>query len=124
VLGRSTVKDTVLADHAIPADTLVAVNLSRLHRDPDVWPDPLAFDPGRFSGERREDKVHRHAYEPFGGGVHKCIGMFFAGMQVKAILHQVLLSCRFACPDGYTMHTNWRGLPTPSEGVPLVLERC
>jgi len=124
VLGRSTVKDTVLADFAIPADTFVAVNLSRLHRDPDVWPDPLAFDPGRFADERREDKVHRHAFEPFGGGVHKCIGMFFAGMQVKAILHQVLLTYRFACPDGYTMHTNWRGLPTPSEGVPLVLERC
>ncbi len=54
------------------------------------WSDPTPFDPERFSEARREDKSHRYAWEPFGGGVHKCIGLFFAGAEVKAVLHHLL----------------------------------
>ena len=30
------------------------------------------------------------AFQAFGGGVHKCIGMYFAGMQVRAVFHEPL----------------------------------
>ena len=48
------------------------------------------FDPERFAADRREDKSHRYAWEPFGGGVHKCLGMGFAGLEIKAVLAAVL----------------------------------
>ena len=53
------------------------------------WNDPDTFDPDRFAEPRREDKSHRYAWAPFGGGAHKCIGLHFGGMEVKAILHQM-----------------------------------
>ena len=69
------------------------------HYLPELWPDPTRFDPDRFAPDRREDRSHRMAFEPFGGGVHKCIGMHFAGMQVRAIFHELLRSYRWSVPD-------------------------
>ena len=34
--------------------------------------------------------MHRLAFQAFGAGVHKCIGMYFAGMQVRAVFHELL----------------------------------
>lgn len=122
-LARYATKDTVVGGHHVPRGSYLAVATCFNHRNPDVWPAPDSFDPERFADDRRDDKVHRHAYVPFGGGVHKCIGMHFAGMQVKSILHQILLSYDFRCVDGYVMRTRWAGLPSPSRGVPLNVVR-
>ena len=89
-LARRAVKDTEILGRYVPAGTRVAVALLVSQRLEPWWPDPDTFDPERFSPERREDKVHRYAWVPFGGGPHKCIGMSFASMQVKSIMHQVL----------------------------------
>jgi cytochrome P450 len=80
VLARRTVKETEVLGVRVPADQLVAVMLHHSHHDPAIWTDPDRFDPERFAEHRREDKRHRAAWEPFGGGVHKCLGLFFAGM--------------------------------------------
>lgn len=51
---------------------------------------PEGIDPERFTEQRREHRLHKNIWMPFGGGVHKRIGLHFAGVQVKAILHQLL----------------------------------
>jgi cytochrome P450 len=60
---------------------------------------------------------------PFGGGAHKCIGLHFADMQVKAILHQVLLKYRWRVPADYVMPVDTTSLPVPKDGLPVTLER-
>ena len=92
MLMRKTVKDAEVEGHHIPAGTLVAVAAAVNHFDPACWTQPDAFDPHRFGPERQEDKSHRNAWIPFGGGVHKCIGLHFGTLEVKAILHEMLLS--------------------------------
>jgi cytochrome P450 len=67
--------------------------------------------------------VHRLAFEPFGGGVHKCIGMYFAGMQVRAIFHELLRTYRWSVPAGYVMPVDMVALPVPRDGLPVALER-
>ena len=74
VVLRQTVKDTVVLDTRLPAGTYVIVAPQFSHLMEDYWTAPETFDPERFSPERREDKSHRYAWEPFGGGVHKCLG--------------------------------------------------
>ena len=51
------------------------------HRDPQFFPDPLKFDPERFSPGRIES-MHPRAYFPFGMGRHVCIGARLAMMQM------------------------------------------
>ncbi|MEO9139809.1 MAG: cytochrome P450, partial [Jatrophihabitans sp.] len=122
-LLRRANKDTELLGYRIAKGNYVAVHLWGLHHLPDVWPEPERFDPERFSAERREDKVHRYAYMPFGNGIHKCIGMHFGGMEVKAAMHQLLRRFRLSVPDGYTMPIDWSSLPRPRDGLPIRLER-
>jgi cytochrome P450 len=120
---RKTVEDVEIAGHAIPADTLVAVAPAVNHFDEACWTYPDTFDPDRFSDPRREDQRHRFGWIPFGGGVHKCIGLHFGTLEVKAILHQMLLNYTWTVPDDYEARWDNTSLPVPVDGLPITLER-
>ncbi|MBV9831156.1 MAG: cytochrome P450 [Marmoricola sp.] len=122
-LPRVAVQDTAIQGYFIPRGSFVTVSPYMNHHLPEIWNDPERFDPDRFSAERREDRSHRMAFEPFGGGVHKCIGMHFAGMQVRAILHELLRGYRWSVPDDYVWPIDLTALPFPRDGVPVRLER-
>jgi cytochrome P450 len=123
VLGRRVVKDTEILGYHIPAGTTVVVPLLTNHHMPEYWPDPERFDPERFAPDRREDRVHRYAWAPFGGGAHKCIGQHFAGMQIKNILHQWLLRYRWSVPAHYIWRLDTTSLPRPKDKLPVQLDR-
>lgn len=46
-----------------------------IHMDPKIYPDPLVFDPDRFSHETSTGK-ERSTFIPFCGGPRNCIGEF------------------------------------------------
>jgi cytochrome P450 len=122
-LPRVAVRETSLNGYRIPEGAFVTVSPFYNHHDPAYWPDPTRFDPDRFSAERREDHSHRMAFEPFGGGVHKCIGMHFAGIQVRAIFHELLRTYRWSVPDDYVWPLDLAALPFPRDRLPVRLER-
>lgn len=121
-LPRHTVKDTSILGYHVPAGVTVTISPNVNHHLSEYWPDPEAFDPERFAEHRREDKVHQYAWEPFGGGVHKCIGLHFAGMQIKSFMHQMLLRYRWSVPQGYVWPLDMTTLPVPKDGLPVRLE--
>ena len=121
VLARRTVKDTEVLGIPIPAGRLTAVMTHLQHHQAELWPDPEVFDPERFAEGRREDKVHRHAWEPFGGGVHKCLGMFFAGAEIKLILVHLLRRYSWSVDPGYQAPLDYYSLPFPKDGQPVDL---
>ena len=59
----------------------------------------------------------------FGAGVHKCLGMFFAGMQIKAIVHQLLLEFEWHVDPAYDPPISFGTGPFPVDGLPLSLKR-
>jgi cytochrome P450 len=122
-LPRVAVRETMLNGYRIPEGAFVTVSPFYNHHDPAYWPDPTHFDPDRFSAERREDRSHRMAFEPFGGGVHKCIGMHFAGIQVRAIFHELLRTYRWSVPDDYVWPLDLAALPFPRDRLPVRLEK-
>jgi len=122
-IPRRAVRDTEVLGHVIPAGSLVSISPQFTHLMAEYWPDPERFDPERFAADRREDKVHPHAWVPFGSGVHKCIGLYFGGTEVKAVMHRILRRYRWSVDPGYEMPIDWRALPIPRDRLPVRLER-
>ena len=122
VLPRAAVKDTELCGHHIPAGTFVVVLVGANHRIGDVWPDPGRFDPDRFLLSEREAGRHRMAWMPFGGGVHKCLGMNFARMEVLTVLHRMLREFDWSVPPDFSMPSADRSL-TVNTGFPATVCR-
>ena len=121
-LFRQAIKDTEVAGHYIPRKSQVAINVYASMRLADWWPDPDRFDPGRFLDGADAGTVHRYAFAPFGGGVHKCIGQQFADMNVKAVMHQMLRHHVWRVPSGYRPLLTWGTGPTPADGLPISLQ--
>jgi cytochrome P450 len=122
-LFRQAIKDTEVIGHYIPRKTQVAINVYASMRLADWWHDPDRFDPSRFISGADANAVHRYAFAPFGGGVHKCIGRQFADMNVKAIMHQLLREFDWQVPAGYRPRMTWGTGPTPADGLPITLRR-
>ncbi|GAA5160395.1 cytochrome P450 [Pseudonocardia eucalypti] len=122
-LPRRAIKDTEVLGYRIPEGSYISPTLLTNHFLPEYWSNPTVFDPDRFSPERAEDKVHKYAWHPFGGGVHKCIGLHFAGMQVKTIYHELLQRFEWSVPDDYTWPIDYSSLPFPRDGLPVDLRR-
>ena len=123
VLVRHAVKDTVIQGVRIPAGMDVVVGIQFTHLMPQYWTDPHTFDPDRFGPERREDKSHRFAWEPFGGGAHKCLGMHFGGLEVKSIMHRLLRDYHWSVAPDYVAPIDYHSLPFPSDGLPITFTR-
>ncbi|WP_370942453.1 cytochrome P450 [Amycolatopsis sp. cg5] len=120
-MARQTVKDTELLGFHLPKGMMVSVSPTANHFDPALWSDPHEFDPERFAEPRREDKAHRFAWMPFGGGAHKCIGLHFGMLEVKALLHEMLLNYEWHVPTAYTARWDYVSLPVPVDGLPVHL---
>ena len=121
ILMRTAVRDTQVQGHFVPAGTHLMVSPWVTHRDPDVWEDPDRFDPTRFAPGGEADRAHPYAWIPFGGGVHKCIGLHMAGIQIKAVLHQVLQRFTWSLAPGYQLQLDTSTLPVPRDGLPVRL---
>jgi cytochrome P450 len=115
------VKDTAVAGHHVPAATRVVVAQAVNHYDRSCWTDPERFDPERFGPDRREDRSDRDAWIPFGGGVHKCIGLHFGTLEVTAILHEMLRRYRWSVEPSYRLRWDNTSLPVPVGGIPVRL---
>ena len=121
-IPRRTVKEVEFNGHRIPAGSFIMISPLVTHHLPQCWDDAERFDPDRFSPERAEHKRHPYQFVPFGGGAHMCIGLHFAELQVKAILHQVVMRYRWSVPKNYTMPLDLTSLPTPADQLPVKLE--
>jgi sterol 14-demethylase len=98
ILMRQVTQDLVFKNYRVKAGDMVWACPPVTHRLPSLFSNPEVFDPDRFSPERAEDK-NLMAYQPFGGGKHKCSGNAFALFQIKAIFAILLRRYDFALVD-------------------------
>ena len=72
----------------------------------------------RFTAEEIKAR-HRFAWVPFGGGAHMCLGLHFAYMQMKIIMHHMLTHMRVEVEPGY--EPDWQAwpIPKPKDGLKL-----
>ncbi|WP_353062647.1 cytochrome P450 [Tunturiibacter psychrotolerans] len=79
-MGRMSTKPITLGPYTIPAGAHFFFSQYIMGRDPQYFPDPLRFDPDRFSPENKAARA-KFTYFPFGGGSRQCIGESFAWME-------------------------------------------
>ncbi|GII75902.1 cytochrome P450 [Sphaerisporangium rufum] len=70
---RMAARAETVREVAVEAGAQVLISPYVTHRLDEFWERPLDFDPERFA-PGREERRHRYAYYPFGGGPHQCIG--------------------------------------------------
>ena len=79
-MGRRSTRDVQLGPYRIPAGAHFFFSQYVMHRSEELFPDPLRFDPDRFTPEAKAAR-DKFAYYPFGGGSRQCIGESFAWME-------------------------------------------
>ncbi|NGP08630.1 cytochrome P450 [Rhodococcus sp. 14C212] len=87
--------DFEVEGYRIGEGDLVGATPAISNRIPEDFPEPDAFDPGRYLDPRQEDIVNRWTWIPFGAGRHRCVGAAFALMQLKAIFSVLLRDYEF-----------------------------
>lgn len=99
---------------------------SGIHFDPDIYPDPLTYNPDRFAPEE-VSKRHNFSFLPFGEGPRVCIGERFAVVEIKLALAKILTSYEFTLdrsktpvPLEYLIN---RLLLTPSTGINIFVKK-
>jgi cytochrome P450 len=79
-LGRMALSDYEIAGYVVPKGSLVLMSQYVMHHDVRYFPDPLRFDPERWTTVARDARP-QFSYFPFGGGPRRCIGEGFAWME-------------------------------------------
>jgi cytochrome P450 len=90
------------------------------HRLPELWENPDAFDPERFTPERVA-KRPRFAYIPFGDGPRQCIGNNFAQMEAHLILAMVAQRYSLRLAPGTRVEPEPIVALCPRNGLPMTL---
>ncbi len=117
-LGRRVVEDEVVDGWTFKKNALVLFSPWALHRLPEFWADPLAFDPTRWDVE---DPRRAHgSYLPFSMGQRKCIGDTFALIEAQLILAVMLQRVHLELVPGQTFEPEPVITLRPKGGVHVV----
>jgi ent-kaurenoic acid hydroxylase len=87
---RKCIKEVEYQGFFIPKGWTVQAFLRHPHHDPDVWPEPLKFDPDRWIDLFPKPG----SFVPFGLGVRLCPGNDLAKLEVAIFVHHLTLKYR------------------------------
>ncbi|MEU9228967.1 cytochrome P450 [Streptomyces massasporeus] len=121
LVTRRTLTETRLGKWTLPAGTELAYCQHALHRDPNLFPDPLSFRPDRWL--ETEQPPPSGAYLPFGHGKHKCIGDFYARAELITAVATILRRRRFDLAPGPTVQPVGGATVRPGKMVMTVQAR-
>lgn len=95
VMMRRVLKAFDYAGYHIEEGSMIMTSPAMAHRIPEVFPNPHKFDPERWSPERDADKKDPMSWIAFGGGRHRCLGIVFAQLQLRAVWSHLLRNFDF-----------------------------
>ncbi|GCE24981.1 cytochrome P450 [Dictyobacter alpinus] len=117
-VSRVALHDCDLNGYPIKKQDVVIMAIYAMHRRPEYFPDPDAFDPERFTAEN-EKRLPRHAYLPFGAGPRICIGNHFALMEGQLLLATLAQRVSLELVPGQHVHPDPNKTITIRPDVPI-----
>jgi cytochrome P450 len=119
-LGREAIEDCTVAGIPVRKGTNLFISQWVMHRDGRYFPEPLKFDPSRWTPEF-EKSLPRFAYFPFGGGPRYCIGQTFASAEAALVLATMCARFTFAPDPTFELELNPGITLRPRAGVKLIV---
>ena len=116
---RDTKVDQVLGGYHVPAGSVLLCSPYALHYDERYWNEPEKFRPERWL----EDKIEKRAFQAFGSGERRCLGVNMANMQGVLYLAKALNRYEFATPPGWRPERDFHTSTTVRNGVPVTIRR-
>ncbi|HEV7563674.1 MAG TPA: cytochrome P450 [Solirubrobacterales bacterium] len=121
---RRAVREFEFGGWTVPRGAYVNYCSWASHRIPEVFPEPEALLPERFTRERKA-ALPRGAYVPFGGGQRICIGKRFGQTEVKLVATMLLQRLRLDALPGRVMTVRQMPTLSPKGGLKMrVLPRA
>jgi cytochrome P450 len=120
-MGRYAQNDFALGDYFLPARTTVLISQFITHRDPRYFPEPLRFDPDRFSVEAKARRA-KFTYFPFGAGARQCIGESFAWLEGVLILAALAQRWKLRLVPGHRVESQPLITLRPKYGMRMLVE--
>ncbi|CAN1751944.1 Cytochrome P450 87A3 [Linum perenne] len=91
---RKALKDVEIKGYLIPAGWTVMVYPTAVHLNPNVYDDPLAFNPWRWEGQKLH--VGSQNFMAFGGGGRVCAGADYVKVHMAILLHHIATKYKYA----------------------------
>ena len=120
-MGRYARNDFQLGEFFLPARTTVLISQFVTHRDPRFFPDPLRFDPERFTPEAKARRA-KFTYFPFGAGFRQCIGESFTWMEGVLLLATLGQRWKLALVPGHRVEPEPLITLRPKYGMRMQIE--
>jgi cytochrome P450 len=117
---RRAVEAFEFAGQHVPAGAPVHYSSWASHHLPEVFEEPEAFVPERFTAEAKA-ALPKGAYVPFGGGSRTCVGMRFGQLEIRTIATLILQRFRLSLEPGHRMTIRQMPTLSPREGLPVVV---
>jgi sterol 14-demethylase len=99
IIRRNAGDDLNLAGGVVKRGDFLAYPLGDVHLNPEYYPEPLKYDPGRWL---RPDPVSKddRPFLGWGAGRHPCSGMKVAKLEMKWIIAMFLMRYEYELVDG------------------------
>lgn len=117
ILMRFVEKDWEVNGYVIPKGWLAFVSAKIAHFLPEIYENPTVYDPYRYAKGREEDKTCPYQQIGFGGGAHKCAGMFFAKNEMVVILLHLFREFDLTLVTQNPHLVRTKGTPRPSDTI-------
>jgi cytochrome P450 len=120
-MGRQATRDIELGPYLLPKGTYFFFSQYLIQRNAEHFPDPLRFDPERFTAERKAARS-KFVYFPFGAGGRQCIGESFAWMEATLVLATLAQRWRLRLVPGQRLEVLPKITLRPKYGIRMVSE--
>lgn len=119
---RAPTEEVVIKGYRFPKESYIFISQYVLGRDERFHPNPLVFEPERWTREY-ERNLPKGSYVPFAAGPRVCLGQGFAQMEMKLVLGTLIQNVVPKLAPGFepdfvpelSLHPGKRGLQTEVE---------
>lgn len=116
IVSRRIVEDLYLDEgpYYLPKGSSVMINIQAVHLDPEIWPEPMAFDPHRFlldditnrtdsssstTASKWNKPIQPFTFLPFIAGPRNCLGQHLALLESKMVIALLTQRYDFQLPE-------------------------